>query len=112
MTWNDYNVALTPLIQRFGAPHYPKDVIQKGFFYWKSKTKEDLIEEINRSISFNVPLEINPAQDKSKRPERHKWTPEEYHQTEGFLDNLLKANKVGSVLELVQKEREKIRNCV
>lgn len=112
MTWNDYNVALTPLIQRFGAPHYPKDVIQKGFFYWKSKNKEELIEEINRSISFNVPLELNPTQVQSKRPERTKWTPEQYHQTDGFLDSLLKANKVSSVIELVQKEREKIRACV
>lgn len=107
--WQAYNHALIPLIQRFGAIHYPKDTIQKGFFYWKSKELIDLQDEINRSIAFNVPLTLIPAQDESKRPDRHKWRPEVYHQSEGFLETFLKDNKVCTVLELLDKERERIR---
>lgn len=107
ISWQAYNHALIPLIQRFGAIHYPKDVIQKGFFYWKTKDEALLLDEINRAIAFNQPLELVPAS--IPRPERSSYQPETYHQTDGFLDAMLEANGVTSVIELLEKQREKVR---
>jgi len=109
ISWQAYNHALIPLIQRFGAIHYPKDVIQKGFFYWKTKDEALLIDEINRAVAFNQPLELIPTVDNSKRPDRQSYTPETRVITEGALDRFLEANNVTSVLELLDKEREKVR---
>jgi len=109
ISWQAYNHALIPLIQRFGAIHYPKDTIQKGFFYWKHKEQAHLIDEVNRSIAFSQPLELIPAVDHSKRPDRQSYTPETRIITEGALERLLEANNVTSVLELLDKEREKVR---
>lgn len=109
IAWKDYCNALTPLIQKFGAIHYPQDAIQKGYYYWKSKDQADLMDEINRAISFNQPMALIPAQDQSKRPDRKYWQADTYHQTEGFLETFLEKNKVSSVLELLDKEREKHR---
>lgn len=109
ISWQAYNHALIPLIQRFGAIHYPKDVIQKGFFYWKSKDESLLLDEVNRAVAFNQPLELIPAVDNSKRPDRQSYIQETRIITEGALDRFLEANNVTSVLELLDKEREKIR---
>ena len=109
ISWQAYNHALIPLIQRFGAIHYPKDVIQKGFFYWKTKDEALLIDEINRAVAFNQPLELIPAVDNSKRPDRQSYIPDTRIITEGALDRFLEANNVTSVLELLDKEREKVR---
>lgn len=109
ISWQNYNHAIIPLIQRFGAHHYPKETIQKGFYYWKSKDQAELLDEVNRAVAFNQPLELVKAVDQTKRPERTKWEPEEYNQTEGFLSEFLDVNQVSSVIELLDKERERIR---
>ncbi len=109
ISWQSYNQTLIPLIQKFGAIHYSKETIQKGYFYWKSKNQADLLDEVNRSISFNQPFELVAVQDNSKRPERGKWSPDPCHITDGALDRILEANNVTSVLELLDKERERVR---
>jgi len=110
MTWLTYNQALIPLIQKFGAVHYPKDVIQKGYFYWKSKDQSELLNEINLAISFNQPLELVPSPDLTKRPERCQHTPEAFHQTERFLERFLELNNCTDLIDCLEKERLKVRN--
>lgn len=109
ISWNCYNTSLIPLIQKFGAIYYPKDVIQKGFFYWKSRNQSELIEEVNQAIAFNQPFDLIPVVDSTRLPERSKWTPEPCHITEGALERILEANNVTSVIELLDKERERVR---
>lgn len=109
VNWIAYNQALIPLIQKFGAVTYSQNEIKQGYFFWKKRNLSDLIEQISLSISFNQPLELIKAVDQSKRPERSQWQPEEYEQSEGFLDNLLKSNNANSVMDLVDKYRASLK---
>jgi hypothetical protein len=102
MTWNEYNTLLIPLIQKFGAFHYSKDMISKGFFHWKSKTKQELIDQINEAIASNIPLElVKITRSNAYNVYKHE---ENYQITDNFLDNYLKSNGVKSVVELIGKK--------
>ena len=109
MTWNEYHTTLIPLISKFGAIHYSKQDISDGFYYWKSRQVSELLDEINRSISFNQPMSLKNVSSNEKRPERTKWQPEIYHQTEGYLERFLKQNDSTSLVDLLNKERAKLR---
>lgn len=102
MTWQQYNTLLIPLINKFGAYHYPKDVISKAFFHWKTQSEQSLIDLINQALASNIPLEL----ETKPKPPAHKLYIHDNsgHITDGFLDNFLAQNGVKSVVELINKK--------
>lgn len=103
LNWNEYNVCLIPLIKRFGSI-YSQDEIQKGWFYWKNKTKDDLIEFVNVCISSGNYETL--LQTTKNIPSREIYKHEDNSQniSENFLRKLLEKNNVSSLTELVFKK--------
>jgi hypothetical protein len=54
-------------------------------------------------------MSLKNVSSNEKRPERTKWQTETYHQTEGYLDRFLKQNDSTSLVDLLNKERAKLR---
>ena len=100
MTWNEYNTALVPLIKRFGAV-YSRDHISKSFYHWKSRPQSELIDFVNRCITFNQPDSL----EFKIKPPYHK--PYEFVEncsiTPGYYESLLAANGVTSIVDLIKK---------
>lgn len=103
MTWNEYTIALLPLIKKFGKHKYPDQDIQNGFKTWKTRHQIALIDQINQSIGSNQLLVLAESQPK---PIVHKiYRHIEKEPTEGELERHLALKGVQNLWDLVLKEK-------
>lgn len=103
MTWNEYTMALIPLIKKFGKHKYSDNDIQNGFKTWKTRQQISLIDQINQSIWSNELLVLAESQPK---PIKHKvYRHIESNPTEGELERHLALGNTKNLWDLVLKNK-------
>lgn len=109
MTWFEFNTSLSPLIKRFGS--YSQDEIKRGFYHWKTKHQNELIEEISIAVSIGKRLDLCPVQivdSKVNIDTKNKWKDELESRviTDNYMDKLIKDSNCSSLLDLVFKNKK------
>lgn len=101
MTWQQFNVALTPLIKKFGS--YSHEEIRKGYFRWQKEPQTELLKYVDISLLTGQRLDLYQeiVHKNDKHPSREIWKSEPKIITDGYLDNILKENNAPSLLDLV-----------
>jgi hypothetical protein len=110
MDWQTYNTTISPLIKRFGSFKYTVKYITNHFFYWKEREQSELLDIVNQCISFNQELDLKPATNKDtgiNSTQSYIESMDNLQITDGYLQRLLKANNCSSLLELIQKQKDK-----
>lgn len=109
MDWNEYNIAIIPLIKRFGA--YDPQEIKTGYYYWKSKHQSELIENVDLAISIGTKLDLvkKPIIEyKVNIDTKNKWKEDLENRviTDGYMDKLINDSNCSSLVDLVFKNKK------